>query len=140
MYDKLVTKVNNIDTSELDLKTKYDTDKLNSEKKVPDIRKLVKKTDCNAKITEIEGKIPSISGLATISALTAIENKIPDVINLVKKTDCNTKACEIEKKVTDHGHNKHITTSEFNKLTAKNFAARLAQANLVTKADFDTNK
>ena len=40
-------------------------------------------TDYNAKITEIESKIPSISGLATNSALTTVENKIPDVINLV---------------------------------------------------------
>ena len=31
---------------------------------------LVKKTDYNAKITEIEDKIPSISGLATKTALT----------------------------------------------------------------------
>ena len=31
----------------------------------------------------------------------------------------------------------HITTSEFNKLTAENFTARLAQENLVAKADFD---
>ena len=32
---------------------------------------------------------------------------------------------------------KYVTTSEFNKLTAENFAARLKQDNLVTKADFD---
>ena len=31
-------------------------------------------------MNEIEGQIPSMSGLATKSALTAIENKIPDVI------------------------------------------------------------
>ena len=37
------------------------------------------------KITEIESKIPSISGLATNAALTAIENKIPDISSLVKK-------------------------------------------------------
>ena len=30
-------------------------------------------------MTEIEGKIPSITGLATNSALTAVENKIPNV-------------------------------------------------------------
>ena len=30
-----------------------------------------------------------------------------------------------------------ITTPEFNKLTAENFTARLKQANLVTKTDFD---
>ena len=33
--------------------------------------------------------------------------------------------------------NKYITTPEFNKLTAKNLAARLAQANLIAKTDFD---
>ena len=43
------------------------------------------KNRLNAKITEIEGKIPSITGLATNSALTAVENKIPDVSSLVKK-------------------------------------------------------
>ena len=55
----------------------------------------------------------------------------------LKKTDYNTKGNEIEKKITDHSYNKYITTSEFNKLTAENFAARLAQVNLVTKTDFD---
>ena len=33
----------------------------------------------------IEGKIPSITGLATTPALTAGENKIPNVSGLVKK-------------------------------------------------------
>ena len=46
---------------------------------------LLKKTDYNAKITEIEGKIPSIRGLATNAALTAVENKIPNISNLIKK-------------------------------------------------------
>ena len=32
----------------------------------------LKKTDFNDKVTEIEGKIPSISGLATNSALIAV--------------------------------------------------------------------
>ena len=32
---------------------------------------------------------------------------------------------------------KNITTPEFNKLTAEHFAARSAQANLITKTDFD---
>ena len=48
-------------------------------KKIPDTSDLAKQTDLNAKITAIEGKIPSITGLATNSALTAVENKIPDV-------------------------------------------------------------
>ena len=69
---------------------------------------------------------------------SGLENKIHDLSCLVKKTDYNTKITEIEKKVTDHNHDKYITTSEFDNLTGKHFTARLAQANLVTKADFDT--
>ena len=36
-----------------------------------------------AKLTELENKIPDISNLATKTALTAVENKIPGVSNLV---------------------------------------------------------
>ena len=46
---------------------------------------LLKKTDYNAKITEIEGKISSISPLAATATLTAIENRRADVSNVVKK-------------------------------------------------------
>ena len=144
-YNELVTKVDNIDTIGVVLKTKYDTDISNldkkisdMDKKIPDTSGLVKKTDYSSKITEIENKIPSISGLATNSALTAVENKIPDVSGLVKKTDYNTKISEIENKVSDHNHGKYITTPEFNILAARVFNARLARANLVTKTDFDT--
>ena len=63
MYDQLVAKVNNIDTSGL-----------------------VKKTDYNTKITELENKIPDITNLAAKTALTTVENKIPDISNLATKT------------------------------------------------------
>ena len=53
VYDKLVAKVNNIDTSTFVLKTKYDTDKPELENKIPDTSGLVKKADYNSKITEI---------------------------------------------------------------------------------------
>ena len=43
MYDKLVAKVNSIDTSGFVLKTKYGTDKSELENKIPDARGLVKK-------------------------------------------------------------------------------------------------
>ena len=43
VYDKLVTKVNNIDTSRFALKTKYDTDKSELENKVPDVIHFIKK-------------------------------------------------------------------------------------------------
>ena len=45
VYDKLVTKVNNIDTSGFVLKTKYETDKSELDNKIPDTSRLVKKTD-----------------------------------------------------------------------------------------------
>ena len=96
VYDKLVAKVNNIDTSGFVLKTKYQTDKTELEKKIPDVSNLVKKADYDAKVSEIGSKIRSISGLATTSALTAVENTIPDVSNLVKKNDYNTKINETE--------------------------------------------
>ena len=95
---------------------------------------MVEKTNLNVKITEAEGKTPSI----TNSALTAVENKILDVFSLVKKTDYDAKISEIENKVSDHNHDKYITTQEFNRLTTENVKARLAQANLITKTDFDT--
>ena len=89
MYDKLAAKVNNIDTSGFVLKTKYETDKSGLKKKTSDANikylTLVKKTDYNSKIREIESKIPSISGFAKNSALAGVENKILDVTSLGKK-------------------------------------------------------
>ena len=68
VYDKLVTKVNNIDTSRFVFKTKYDTNKLGLENKFPDTSSLAKKTDYDAKVTDIEGKTPDVSNLATKTA------------------------------------------------------------------------
>ena len=90
---------------------------------------LLKKTKPN----EVETKIPDLSGLATKTALTAVENRIPDFSSLVKKTNCDTKISEL----TDHNHDKYITTPEFNTLAASLFNTRLAQTNLITKTYFD---
>ena len=46
---------------------------------------LVKKLYYNAKVNEIEGKMPNISGLVITSKLTVVKNKIPSVTNLLKK-------------------------------------------------------
>ena len=89
------------------------------------------------KLTKLENKIPDVSNLVTKTTLTTVENEIPDVSNLVIKANYNTKVTEIKKKLTDHNHDKYINTSEFNKLAADVFNARLAQANLITKTDFD---
>ena len=110
MYDKLAGKVNNIDTSEFVLKTKYQTDKTKLEKTIPDVNDFVKKT----KLTELENKIPDISSLATKTTLTAVESKMPNVGILVKKTNYYTKISELEKKLTDHNYDKYIATPEFN--------------------------
>ena len=105
VYDELVTKVNNIETSGFVLKTNQIINLL--------ILVGLLKTDSNPKIREIQIQIPSISALATKSAFTAVENKIPDISSLVKKTGYSANVNEVEKKVTDHNHDKYITTSEF---------------------------
>ena len=56
---------------------------------------------------------------------------------MVKKTDCNTKTTEIDNQLNNHNHDKYIDTSEFNKIAADVFNARIAQGNLIAKKDFD---
>ena len=82
-------RVNNIDTTVIALKNKYDIDKSNLKKKINDgnnkisnISERVKKTNYNAKIIEIE---PSNNGLVTTAALTIVRNKTLDVSNIFKK-------------------------------------------------------
>ena len=105
VYDKLVAKVDNIDTSDSALKTNYNTDKTKLEKKILDVTDFVKK----AKLNELENKIPDVSNLVAETALAAVENKISDISNLVKKTNYNTKITEIENKLNNHNHEKYIT-------------------------------
>ena len=127
-YDKLVTKVNNIDTSKFVLKTKYDRDKSKLENKVPDTSSLVKKTDYNAKITEIEGKIPDVTNLATKTALTAVENKTPKVSELATKTALTA----VGKKIPD------ISNLE-TKTALTNLSNTVPDINtLIKKNDYDT--
>ena len=133
VYNKLVAKVNTIDTSDFVLKIKYNANKTELKNKIPSVSDFFKE----AKLTELENKIPNVNNLATKTALNAVENKIPSVSNLVKKTDYDTKVKEIENELNNHNHDKYIDTQEFNKLAADVFNARLAQANLITKTNFD---
>ena len=64
VYDKLVAKVNSIDTSGFVLKTKYDGDKTELKIKLR-ILVVLLKSDYNTKITELENKIPDVSNIAT---------------------------------------------------------------------------
>ena len=89
--DKLdINKLKNVPTNLKNLKSKVH--KLDVHKLVPvpvELSKLsdvvkndvVKKDVYNAKIKNIEYKIPDITYLATTTALTAVENKIPNVSN-----------------------------------------------------------
>ena len=102
-----------VDTSGFALKSNLDNlktevDKLDIDKLKPlpdDVSKLsnvvanevIKKTDYNNKITEIEGKIPDISNLVTKTALTIVENKVPNISGLVTKT----KLSAVENKIPD---------------------------------------
>ena len=75
--EKLVTKVDHIDTTRFILKTKYDTDESDLEKKIPK-----NKISDMIKIANAVGKL---GGAGTKSGLTAVENKIRDASGLVKK-------------------------------------------------------
>ena len=90
VYDKLVAKVNsiniNIDTGKSILKSDYDADKTELENKIPDVSGFASKTG----LATVKNKIPSISNLATKTALFRIENKIPDVSNLATKAVLTT--------------------------------------------------
>ena len=133
VYDKLVTKVNAINSSKFVLKTQCDTDKSGLEKKINDANKkisdisgLVKKSDYYAKVSEIEGKILSIFVLATTTTLTAVGKKILNVSNVVKKTDYDAKTSVIE--------GKYFTTSDYNKFTRDILDAKLKEQELVDKS------
>ena len=91
VYDKLVEKVSNIDTSGFVLKTKFTSDKSELEKKNPDVSGFVEKATYNSKVNT----------LATKTALTAVENKIYDTSDLLKKQILTQKVTEIENKILD---------------------------------------
>ena len=63
------------------------------------------------------------------------ENEMPNISKLVTTTVLNRKISEAENKTPDNS--KYITTQEFDKLTTKNFEARLKQADAVSKTGFD---
>ena len=154
-YNSLKTKVDSIDTTNFVLKIKYEKDRSNFEDKISKIDKKkylmlatwLKKTDFNAKVTEIESKMPSISGLlptntfnskvselenkikiaesktdisnlATKTGLKSVENKTPDSNSLVKKTDY---AIEISSIKNDYVTNAALT-SQLNDLKSQRIA------------------
>ena len=134
VHDKLLEKVNNINTSGFVLNTKYDTDKSELQKKIPDTSGLVKNTDHGAKI-KWNKKIPTISGLATNFSLTAVENKTSSLLVWLKKPTITQKSVKLKRKllIIIMKNILILPTLEFDKLSAEVFDARLARANSVTK-------
>ena len=61
---------------------------------------LLKEKDVyNAKIKNIENKIPSITNLATTTIRTAVENKRPNASNLIKKLTIPQELVKLKKKL-----------------------------------------
>ena len=142
-YNKLVAKVDNIDTSDFVLKTKYDTDKAELEKKIYNTSNLATTTA----LTAVENKIHDTSNLATKTTLTTVENKIPIISNLATKTALNTK----ENKIPDISNlaTKTLVNKVENKIPdISNLATKAALttvedkipniSNLVKKSDYNT--
>ena len=82
--DKLVPvpvdlrKLSNVVKNDVFKKDVYNAKIKDIEDKIPDITNLATNTTLNTKINEVKNKIPNITNLATTTVLTAVENKIPD--------------------------------------------------------------
>ena len=85
--DKLVpvpvdlSKLSDVVKNNVVKKDVYNAKIKNIEDKIPDVTNLATNTTLNAKINEVKGEIPSITTLATTAALTTVENKILSVSN-----------------------------------------------------------
>ena len=95
--DKLVpvsvdlSKLSDVVKNDVVEKDGYNAKIKNIEDKIPGITNLATNASLNANIGEIKGEIPSRTNLATTAALTAVENKIPNASDLVKKVDYDAK-------------------------------------------------
>ena len=69
--------------------------------------------------------------------MTTVESKFPSISGLVKKQATILRLLIVKINSIIYNHDKYVATSEFNTLAANVFNARLAQANLITKTDFD---
>ena len=81
----------------MSLKKIYNAKIKNIEDKIPDITNLATNTTLNAKINGVKNEIPSINNLATTAAFTTVENKITNVSGLVKKAYYDENTSEMGK-------------------------------------------
>ena len=74
-------------------------------------------------ITDIEGKMPSITVLATNAFLNAVKNKMPNITDLVKNIDYDAKISDIE--------TNYFYASDYNKFTGKILNANIKEKGLL---------
>ena len=85
--------------------------------------------------------MPSINGLATTTALTAVKNKIPDVSSLVKKTYYDVNLSDIDSKyITTAGYNKFTKNFVDNNIKSKNLVNKSAISGFINNTDLDKKK
>ena len=77
-----LSKLSDVVNNDIVKKDVYNAKIKNIEDKIPDITNLATNASIKAKINEVK-KVPNIANLATIIALTAVENEIPNVSNLI---------------------------------------------------------
>ena len=105
--------------------------------KIPSMTNVATCTALHAEINEVKNKITNITNLATTTALTDVENKIPNVSNFVKNLTLIPKVVKLKiKLLLIMIMIRHITTRKFNALTSEHFTASLKQASLSSKSDF----
>ena len=100
---------------------------------MPNTSVLVKKTDYNAKVTDLENIIPDISNLATKTALTTVENKISDISNLAIKTTLikvSNTVPDINTLIKKGDYDTKIEKIESKYVSNTGFDSKLSQANV----------
>ena len=75
-----LSKLSNLVKNDVVKNIEYNAKIKNIEDKIPDITNLATKTILNAETNEVKAEIPSITNLATTTAFTTVENEIPVLI------------------------------------------------------------
>ena len=106
------------------------------EGKIPDVTNLATKTA----LATVENKVPNVSGLAPKTALTAVENKILDISNLATKTaltNLSNTVPDINTFIKKSDYDAKIAEIECKYVSNTGFDSKLAQTNVITKRRFD---
>ena len=135
--DKLVpvpidlSKLSDVVKNEVVKKVVYNAKIKDIEDKIPDTTNLATNNTLNAKINEVKNEIPSITNLAVTVALNAKINEVKNKIPNITKLATTTALTAVQNKIPDHS--KYITTPEAN---LADLAGKNDLANFVKKDRF----